>query len=210
MLWMTQRLLTFHNDDSVLSHDVIQPIQNLLCSLHLPEALVHGTVLDIDHLSVTQVREGNGIPSGLAWHPSTLLSHLVALQGPFADAPTGKVCQEFRCQWAEVACLRLLNLVDGVLLALRQHCRNKEVALSIALSISLNISLSIAFSVPSVFPSASSSAFPSAFSSAFPSVLPSVFPSTLPLALPWQKPQLEGEWRRLMVGKWCMSLYEWV
>ncbi len=131
MLLTIQRGLTFNDDDSVLSHNVIQPIQNLLCSLHLPEALVHGTVLDIDHLPVTQVRKSNGIPSRLARHPSTLLSHLVALQGSFADASTGKVCQELRCQWAEVACLRLLHLVDGGLLALGQNCRNKKLPLAL-------------------------------------------------------------------------------
>lgn len=44
---------TFHNDDGVLANCIIQAIQNLVCTLDLPELLIQGPVLHISHLTCT-------------------------------------------------------------------------------------------------------------------------------------------------------------
>ena len=118
--------LTLNNDDCILTHDIIQPIQYLLCSLDLPKALVQGAVLHVDHLCIAHVRKGNGRAS-IGWlprHPGMLLCHLVALQGLFADASCGKILEKFGTQRPEIAGLRLLKLAHSSLLALWQSCTN--------------------------------------------------------------------------------------
>lgn len=116
--------LTLNNDDCILTHDIIQPIQYLLCALDLPKALVHGTVLHVDHLPVAHVRKGNGRAS-IVWlprHPGLLLRHLVALEGLFADTSCGKILEKSGIQRPEIAGLRLLKLAHSSLLALWQSC----------------------------------------------------------------------------------------
>lgn len=124
-----QEVPTFNNDDGVLAHNIIKPIQDLLSALDLPEALVHGTVFHIHDLPITKVREGNGVSRWLARHPRLLLGNLVAPQSLLTDATAGKVLQELGREWAEVARLRLLHLTHNGLLSLGQHCKCNETML---------------------------------------------------------------------------------
>ena len=52
--------LTLHDDDPLLVDDIVQPIQDLLRALHLPEGLVGPAVLDVDELAVAVVGERHG------------------------------------------------------------------------------------------------------------------------------------------------------
>lgn len=110
--------LTLDNDDCVLAHNIIHPIQYLFRALDLPKALVHGSVLDVDHLPIACVRKSNGGSAGsLARHPGVLQGHLVALQGLFADASFGKILQDGRVQRLKIVDLGLLNLIQSNLFA---------------------------------------------------------------------------------------------
>mmetsp|Transcript_26540 Transcript_26540/g.68731 ORF Transcript_26540/g.68731 Transcript_26540/m.68731 type:complete len:438 (-) Transcript_26540:395-1708(-) len=93
--------LALHEDHLVRVLHVVQPVQDLLGSLHLPEALLWVAVLDVDDLPVAVVRERDG-PRYLTLQRGTpnvvLLPHPARLERGGADAPRLEELQRLRLQ----------------------------------------------------------------------------------------------------------------